>query len=67
LLTLLATMSVEIAIIIAVMGRKGFGTNVPMIFFFVALGVGFTALLWWYFSSAKRATRVDVPSASETT
>lgn len=66
LLTLLATMSMEIAIIIAVMGRKGFGTNVPMIIFFVALGVGFTALLWWYFSSAK-AAQVGLPSALEKT
>lgn len=65
LLTLLATMSIEIAIIIAVMGRKGFGTNVPMIIFFVALGVGFTALLWWYFSSAKAAAQVGPPSALE--
>lgn len=65
LLTLLATMSIEIAIIIAVMGRKGFGTNVPMITFFVALGVGFTALLWWYFSSAKAAAEVGLPSVLE--
>ena len=48
-------MSMELASIVTVMGRKGFGMNFPMIIFFVVLGVGFTILLWFYFSSVKRA------------
>ena len=54
-LTLLAIMSMELVSILTVMGRKGFGMNLPMIIFFVVLGVGFTTLLWIYFSLAKRA------------
>ncbi len=53
LLTLLAIMSMELASIVAVMGRRGFGMNLPMIVSFVVLGVGFTILLWFYFSSDK--------------
>jgi hypothetical protein len=54
-LTLLAIMSMELASIVTVMGRKGFGMNLPMVISFVVLGVGFTILLWFYFSLAKRA------------
>jgi hypothetical protein len=59
LLTLLAIMSVELASIVAVMGRAGFGMNLPMIISFVVLAVGFTILPWLYFSSAKRRTSAD--------
>jgi len=45
----------ELVSILTVMGRKGFGMNLPMIIFFAVLGVGFTILLWFYFSLAKRA------------
>ena len=68
-LTLLAIMSMELVSIMAVMGRLVFGISVPMIVFFAALGVGFTALLWLYFSSAQKATltatanQLGVPSA----
>jgi len=54
-LTLLAIMSMELVTILTVMGRKGFGMNLPMITFFAVLGVGFTTLLWFYFASAKKA------------
>jgi hypothetical protein len=53
-LTLLAIMSMELASILTVMGRAGFGMSLPMIIFFLVLGVGFTILLWFYFSLAKR-------------
>jgi hypothetical protein len=53
-LTLLAIMSVELASIVAVMGRAGFGMNFPMIISFVVLGAVFTVMLWFYFSLAKR-------------
>lgn len=52
-LTLLAIMSMELVSIMVVMGRAGFGTSIPMIIFFAALGVGFTTLLWFYFSRSK--------------
>lgn len=55
-LTLLAIMSMELVSILTVMGRAGFGMSFPMITFFVVLGVGFTILLWFYFSLAKRTT-----------
>jgi len=54
-LTLLAIMSMELVSILTVMGRAGFGMSFPMIIFFVVLGVGFTILLWFYFSVVKRA------------
>jgi hypothetical protein len=54
-LALLAIMSVELASIVTVMGRAGFGMNVPMIVSFVVLAVVFTVLLWFYFAVAKRA------------
>ena len=54
-LTLLAIMSMELVSIMTVMGRKGFGMNLAMIVFFALLGVGFTTLLWFYFSSGKKA------------
>jgi hypothetical protein len=53
-LTLLAIMSMELVTIFAVTGHSGSGMNVRQIVFFVVLGVGFTTLLWFYFSSAKR-------------
>ena len=40
--------------IVTVMGRKGFEMSFPMITFFVVLGVGFTTLLWFYFSLVKK-------------
>jgi hypothetical protein len=46
---------VELASIMAVMGHMGLGASLPMIIYFVVLGVGFTILLWFYFSLAKRA------------
>lgn len=63
-LTLLAIMSLELVSILTVMGRAGFGMSYPMIIFFIVLGVGFTILLWFYFSSGKRAALAAVPSAS---
>lgn len=62
-LTLLAIMSMEIAIIMAVMGQRGFGTNFPLIAFFVALGVGFTILLGVYFG--KGVSSAVLPVARE--
>jgi len=53
-LTLLAIMNIELASIVTVMGRLGFGMSYPMIISFVVLGVGCTILLWFYFSRAKR-------------
>ncbi len=58
-LSLLAIMSMELVSIMAVMGRPGPGANLPQIIFFVVLAVGFTILLWFYFSSAKRAASPD--------
>jgi hypothetical protein len=52
-LTLLAIMNMELASIVAVMGRAGFGMSYPMIISFVVLGVGCTILLWFYISRAK--------------
>jgi hypothetical protein len=63
-LTLLAIMSMELASILAVMGRRGFGMNLPMIISFVVLGVGFTILLWFYFSRVKEQSGLDLPSAA---
>jgi len=54
-LTLLAIMSMELLSIMTVMGRAVFGINLPMIIFFAVLGVGFTILLWRYFSVARMA------------
>jgi hypothetical protein len=54
-LTGLAVMSIELASIVAVMGRAGFGMNFPMIISFVVLAVVFAILLWLYFSPLKRA------------
>jgi hypothetical protein len=48
-LTLLAIMNIELATIVTVMGRLGFGMSYPMIISFVVLGVGCTILLWFYF------------------
>ena len=53
-LTLLAIMSMELVSILTVMGRAGFGMNFLMIISFVVLGVGFTILLWFYFSLLKK-------------
>jgi hypothetical protein len=66
-LTLLAIMSMELVSIVTVMGRKGFGMNFPMIISFVVLGVGFTILLWFYFSLVKRAAWAGPPSAGRET
>ncbi len=55
LLTLLAIMSMELVSILTLMGRTGLGMSYQMILSFVVLGVGFTILLWLYFSFAKRA------------
>ncbi|MGA2753274.1 MAG: hypothetical protein ABSE53_05860 [Terracidiphilus sp.] len=55
LLALLAIMSVELASIVTVMGRAGFGMSVPMIGSFVVLGIGFTILLGFCFASANQA------------
>lgn len=57
-LTLLAIMSMELVSIMVVMGRAGFGTSIPMIIFFAALGLGFTTLLWFYFSRPKAVAEV---------
>jgi hypothetical protein len=53
-LTLLAIMSMELVSIFAVMGHSSFRMNFSRIIFFVVLGVGFTTLLSFYFSSVKR-------------
>ena len=66
-LTLLAIMSMELVSILTVMGRKGFGMNLPMIVFFAVLGVGFTTLLCFYFSLAKTAAQARLPSAERET
>jgi hypothetical protein len=62
-LTLLAIMSIELVSIVAVMGRAGFGTSVPMIISFAVLGAGFTILLWFYFSLVKRADWAGLSSS----
>jgi hypothetical protein len=54
-LTLLAIMSMELVSIFAVTGHSGLRMNLPKIIFFAMLGMGFTTLLWFYFSSVKRA------------
>lgn len=64
LLALLAIMSLELVSLMTVMGRAIFGVSVPMIVFFVVLAVGFTGLLWFYFSSPKGGALAAVPSAS---
>ena len=61
-LTLLAIMSFELVSILTVMGRAGFGMSIPLIIFFAALGIGFTALLWFYLSVAKGVDWVGLPS-----
>ncbi len=59
LLTLLAIMNIELAVIMVVMALKGcFGMFYPMIISFAVLGVGSAILLWIYFRSAKRAARL---------
>jgi|SRR5215469_1790007 len=58
-LTLLAIMSMELVSIFAVTGHAGLRMNFPKIIFFAMLGVGFTALLWFYFSSRKRAALAE--------
>ena len=60
-LSLLAIMSIELVSIMTVMGRLVFGVSVPMIVFFTVLGVGFTILLWWYFSGGKRQPGLSLP------
>jgi len=52
MLALLAIMSVELASIVAMMGRAGFGMNFTMIGSFMVLGVAFTALLGFYLARA---------------
>lgn len=66
LLTLLAIMSLELVSILTVMGRAGFGMSIPMIIFFIVLGVGFTVLLWFYLSSPKSASWAGLSSADYT-
>lgn len=62
LLSLLAIMSMELVSIMTVLGRKGFGMSAPMIVFFAALAVAFTALLGFYFSSSKPAALAEAAS-----
>ena len=62
-LTLLAIMSMELLSILTVMGRKGLGMNLAMIIFFAVLGGGFTILLWFYFSLAKRTAWAGLASS----
>jgi len=66
-LTLLAIMSMELVSILTVMGRAGFGMSYPMIIFFVLLGVGFTVLLWFNLSMARREAWAGLPSAGRST
>jgi len=54
-LTLLAIMSLELTSIMTVLGRRGLGMSMPMIISFAAFSVGLTVLLWFYFSSGRRA------------
>jgi hypothetical protein len=57
-LALLATMNIELAVLMVVMSLKGcFGMFYPLIIWFVVLGVGSAILLWTYFRSAQRAAR----------
>ena len=65
-LTLLAIMSLELVSILTVMGRAGFGMSIPMIVFFVGLGIGFTVLLWFYLSRAKSAPTAGLAAADYT-
>ena len=60
LLTLLAIMNVELASIVAAMGRAGFGMNYPMIISFAVLGVGCAILLWIYLSLARGTVQTDL-------
>jgi hypothetical protein len=60
LLTLLAIMNVELASIVAVMGRAGFGMNYPMILSFAVLGVGCAILLWIYLALARGTARTGL-------
>ena len=53
-LAALAIMSIELAGIMALMGRAGFGMSLPMIVSFAVLGVVCAILLWLYFSRAGR-------------
>jgi hypothetical protein len=66
-LTVLAIMSVELAAIVAVMGFRGFGPNVPMIVSFAVLGAVFTALLGFYLALGKRAAHAEEVKELETT
>jgi hypothetical protein len=63
LMALSAIMSLELVSIMVVLGRNGFGMSIPMIVSFVVLAVGFTVLLWSYFSVAKKAAWAGLPSA----
>jgi len=59
LLTVLAIMSMELGSIVAVMGRAGFGMNLPMIISFAVLGVVFALLLWFYLSLVSRGANAE--------
>ena len=54
-LTLLAIMNLELVSILAMMGRAGLGTSIPMIVSFLVLALGCAALLWFYLSSTRGA------------
>jgi hypothetical protein len=57
-LALLATMNIELAVLMVVMSLKGcFGMFYPLIIWFVVLGVGSAILLWTYFRSSQRTAR----------
>jgi len=59
-LALLAIMNMELATLMVVMALKGcFGMFYPMIVSFAVLAVVCATLLWFYFSSAKRAGLAD--------
>jgi len=59
-LALLAIMNMELATLMVVMALKGcFGMFYPMIVSFAVLAVVCATLLWFYFSSAKRASLAD--------
>ena len=52
LLTLVAIMNIELAVLMVVMARMGcFGMSYPLTIFFVALGAGSAILLWLYLRS----------------
>jgi hypothetical protein len=56
ILALLAIMSFELAVLMEAMARMGcFGMSYPMVISFLALGVGSTILLWFYFHSGLTA------------